>query len=164
VYEDYAGGGGDPEWCAEYCVNRPALAKAVHIRAQLKRYLEMLCKEKSIQSCQGDIQKIQKALVAGFFSQAARIGPDGKYRTVRNGTEVTIHPSSVFAKFGAPAEHIIFHEAVFTDQVYVRDATAVRAAWLLEAAPHFYQAKQTNDTSHLKRRKMDPTTKHIKRR
>ncbi|CAM9873331.1 unnamed protein product [Heterosigma akashiwo] len=117
VYEDYAGGGGDPEWCAEYCVNRPALAKAVHIRAQLKRYLEMLCKEKSIQSCQGDIQKIQKALVAGFFSQAARIGPDGKYRTVRNGTEVTIHPSSVFAKFGAPAEHIIFHEAVFTDQV-----------------------------------------------
>ena len=38
--------------------------------------------------------------MAGFFSNAARLTPDGRYTTVRDNRRVAVDPSSVLQKFG----------------------------------------------------------------
>ena len=43
---------------------------------------------------------MRKCVVAGFFSNAARLAPDGSYVTVRDGRRVLLDPNSVLAKFG----------------------------------------------------------------
>ncbi|CAN0437615.1 unnamed protein product, partial [Discosporangium mesarthrocarpum] len=82
-----------------------------------------------------------RCLVAGFFANAARLGHDGYYRTVRDGVVIAIHPSSVLAHFGSPPEWILFHEVTKTSKLFARDVTAVDPRWLIELAPHFYELK-----------------------
>jgi len=38
----------------------------------------------SIKSCDGDIVRLRKCIVTGFFSQAAKLQMDGTYKTVRD--------------------------------------------------------------------------------
>lgn len=66
-----------------------------------------------------------RCLVAGFFANAAKLSPDGRYRTVRDSAVVAIHPSSVLAHFGSPPEWIIFHEISKTSQLFARDVSVV---------------------------------------
>ncbi|CAM9685796.1 unnamed protein product [Sphacelaria rigidula] len=144
VYNCFEAAGSDGEWCEENCLNYRALVRAGEIRQQLARYCKRFAPPgKTPSSCGDDITPLRRCLVAGFFANAAKLSPDGHYRTVRDGTVIAIHPSSVLAHFGSPPEWILFHEISKTSQLFARDVSVVDPRWLIELAPHFYEFRAT---------------------
>jgi ATP-dependent RNA helicase DDX35 len=90
-----------PKWCGTHRLNYKALLRAVSIRQQLKKYLDRFG-IKTV-SCEGDSKRLRRCLVTGYFKvgcsvkeprmsvliggdssqNAARMMPDGTYRSVR---------------------------------------------------------------------------------
>ncbi|KAG5186966.1 P-loop containing nucleoside triphosphate hydrolase protein [Tribonema minus] len=157
AYCDEADGGSVDElreWCAEHCLDARSLRRAREIRGQLERYARLhappdhdndlpVSKQqlRGLPSAGSDMKAVLRCLVSGFFSNAARLSSDGRYRTVREGTVLTFHPSSVLAQFGSPPEYVVYHEVVRTTQLFARDVSAVDPRWLLELAPHFFATR-----------------------
>lgn len=71
------------KWCQKHRLNFRVLSRAVNIRTQLVRYMARFGILKGGSSCQGDIVCLQKCLVSGFFGYAARMLPNGSYKSVR---------------------------------------------------------------------------------
>lgn len=126
-------------WCDSMCLNHRILTRAKEIRHNLKRMLRSFAEDGCvISSSEQDYVAIKKCIVSGYFGNAARLAPDGRYVTIRGGQSVSLHSTSVLAKFGAPPEWIIFHDIVFTDTAQIRDVTKIEALWLLELAGSYY--------------------------
>ena len=126
-------------WCDSMCLNHRILVRAKEIRRNLKGMLRRFGPEGGvIASSEQDLSAIKKCLVSGYFGNAARLGPDGRYVTIRGGQSVALHSTSVLSKFGAPPEWIIFHDIVYTDCAQIRDVTKIEALWLLELAGSYY--------------------------
>lgn len=68
----------------QHRLNFKALSRALSIRTQLKKYLQRF--EIPIVSCGEDHTKIRRCLTSGYFRNAAKLMPDGTYRSVREGT------------------------------------------------------------------------------
>jgi ATP-dependent RNA helicase DDX35 len=92
----------DPKWCRDNYLNFKSMARAVSIRAQLKRSLERfgiaVDETLSTPRQQGEADKgeqIQRCLTTGFFAHAAKMQPDGSFKTVNGGTVLFAHPSSI---------------------------------------------------------------------
>ncbi|CAG8828164.1 20304_t:CDS:2, partial [Racocetra persica] len=100
------------------------------IRQHLKKYLDRF--EVPLESCGNDTVKIRKCLISGYFSQAAKMMPDGSFRTIRDNVVLYVHPSSVLFTRNAP--WVIFHEVVETTKAFMRDLTVIDPAWLAELA------------------------------
>ncbi|CAG8695408.1 12228_t:CDS:10 [Funneliformis caledonium] len=131
-------------WCHQHCLNFRALSRALSIRQQLKKYLERF--DVPIESCGNDTVKIRKCLSSGYFANAAKMQPNGSFRTIRDNVELHIHPSSVLFTRNAP--WVIFHEVVETTKAFMRELTIIDPAWLTELAPHFYEIKKTTLPAH----------------
>ena len=56
-----------------------------------------------------------------------------------------IHPNS--ALFEDLPRWVIYHELVFTTKEYMRNVVEIENKWLLEVAPHYYKAKELEDSS-----------------
>ncbi|ESK89612.1 pre-mrna-splicing factor atp-dependent rna helicase prp43 [Moniliophthora roreri MCA 2997] len=79
---------------------------------------------------------IRKALVVGFFMQVAhREGEKGSYLTVKDNQVVALHPS---CGLDTQPEWVLFNEFVLTKRPYITTVTDVRAEWLLELAPLYF--------------------------
>ncbi|XP_055553943.1 pre-mRNA-splicing factor ATP-dependent RNA helicase DHX16, partial [Falco cherrug] len=85
-----------------------------------------------------------QAVTAGFFYHTARLTRGG-YRTVKHQQTVFIHPNS--SLFEEQPRWVIYHELVFTTKEFMRQVIEIDSAWLLEVAPHYYQAKELEDAS-----------------
>lgn len=94
----------DSKWCRDNLLNYRSLQRAVSIRAQLKRYLERfgIQADESLSSSsyrQADLsrepEQIQRCLVTGYFAHAAKMQPDGTFKTVSGGLTLHAHPSSL---------------------------------------------------------------------
>lgn len=94
----------DSKWCRDNLLNYRSLQRAVSVRAQLKRYLERLGiqTDESLSSSsyrQADLSKkpeqIQRCLTTGYFAHAAKMQPDGTFKTVSGGLTLHAHPSSL---------------------------------------------------------------------
>ncbi|KAI9771307.1 MAG: hypothetical protein M1840_002277 [Geoglossum simile] len=137
----------DSKWCRDNYLNFKSMTRAVSIRAQLKRYLERfgICVEETLlkpqpQGTADEGEQIRRCLTTGFFAHAARMQPDGSFKTVNGGTVLFAHPSSVM--FNRKADWVIFHEVIETgSKTFIRDITTIRKDWLLEYAPEFYQIR-----------------------
>ncbi|AEO71382.1 b1143c91-65e7-45b6-af25-a32a2d9e8f59 [Thermothielavioides terrestris] len=134
----------ESRFCHDNLLNFKALARAVSIRAQLKRYLERfgIPVDESLAaqstSTANKAEQIQRCLTAGYFAHAARMQPDGTFRNVSGTTVLHAHPSSVM--FNRKADWVIFHEVMETgDKTFIRDITRIKKDWLLEYAPEFYK-------------------------
>ncbi|KAK3905353.1 P-loop containing nucleoside triphosphate hydrolase protein [Staphylotrichum tortipilum] len=137
----------EPRFCHDNLLNHKSLARAVSIRAQLKRYLERfgLKLDESLStnanSPPASAEQIRRCLTAGYFAHAARMQADGTFRAVGGGaaTVLHVHPSSVM--FNRTAEWVVFHEVMETgSKTFIRDVTRIEKGWLLEYAPGFYRA------------------------
>ncbi|XP_019155920.1 PREDICTED: probable pre-mRNA-splicing factor ATP-dependent RNA helicase DEAH5 [Ipomoea nil] len=96
--------------------------------------------------------KINKAIVAGFFFNAARKDPqEGGYRTLVENQPVYIHPSSDL--FQRQPDWVIYHELVMTTKQYMREVTVIDPKWLVELAPRFF--KVANPTKLSKRKRQE---------
>jgi pre-mRNA-splicing factor ATP-dependent RNA helicase DHX15/PRP43 len=107
---------------------------------------------------------IRKALVCGFFTQVAhKEGEKGSYVTVKDNQvcfldfplkciisfsfsdqTVTLHPS---CGLDFQPEWVLFNEFVLTTRAYIRTVTEIRAEWLLELAPNYYDLASLPDGS-----------------
>jgi ATP-dependent RNA helicase DDX35 len=63
------------------------------IRTQLKKYLQRF--EIPIVSCGEDATKVLRCLTSGYFRNAARVMPDGTYRSIRENAVRLLSPSSL---------------------------------------------------------------------
>ncbi|EPS31820.1 hypothetical protein PDE_06778 [Penicillium oxalicum 114-2] len=137
----------DSKWCRDHLLNYRALTRAVSIRGQLKRYLERfgIQVDESLSSRHGSTavtstspEQIQRCLTTGYFAHAAKMQPDGTFKTVSGGLTLHAHPSSLM--FNRKADWVIFHEIMQTgDKTYIRDITKVEKSYLLEYAPEYYR-------------------------
>lgn len=93
----------DSKWCRDNLLNYRSLQRAVSIRAQLKRYLErfgiQVDETLSASQRQADPsrkpEQIQRCLTTGYFAHAAKMQPDGTFKTVSGGLTLHAHPSSL---------------------------------------------------------------------
>ncbi len=60
-----------------------------------------------------------------------------------------IHPNSVL--FRTPPQWVIFSEVVLTSKEFMREVTAIKAQWLADIAPHFYDFKQAPTVGNINR-------------
>ncbi|PSK37379.1 hypothetical protein B9Z65_2121 [Elsinoe australis] len=138
----------DSGWCRTNLLNFKSLSKAASVRNQLRRYLERfgINVEESLSRQQqgtkaGSVDKteqIRRCLTTGYFANAARMQPDGSFKTVNGGTTLHAHPSSLM--FNRKADWVIFHEIMETgNKTFIRDITKIEKAWLTEYAPTYYK-------------------------
>jgi len=144
VFNGYMNSGQSSSWCHDNLINYKSLVRAVEIRRQLASYARKFKIQapalNSTKSNAGDTEAIRKAIVSGFFANAARLQANGSYSTVRDRQTLYLHPSSVVFKH--PPDWVVFHEVMLTTKEYMRDVTAIDPFWLSEIAPHFYEHKK----------------------
>lgn len=129
----------DAQWCDSMCVQHRILTRAKEVRSHLTKMLKRFGPDGTmISSCGEDTVAIRKSLISGYFANAAQLGSDGKYRTLRGHTPVLPHHTSVIARFGALPEWVIFNDVVHSKQTLIREVTKIEPRWLMERAPHYY--------------------------
>jgi len=116
------------------------MKRARDVRDQLEGLLDRVEIEHS--STQDDVP-IRKAITAGFFYHTAKLQRSGAYRTVKHNQSVQIHPSS--SLFQTLPRWMIYHELVYTSKEFMRQVIEINPEWLIEIAPHYYQAKDVLD-------------------
>ncbi|BEJ12894.1 hypothetical protein CspHIS471_0300680 [Cutaneotrichosporon sp. HIS471] len=129
----------DKSWCGNHRINFKSLSRAVAIRKQLKKFFDRF--HIPLVSCGSDHVTLRKCLVSGYFKNAARMLPDGTFRSAREGAILHVHPSSVMFTRQPSTGWVIFHEVIETTKSFMRDLTVVEEDWLVELAPHYYQFK-----------------------
>ena len=149
VYQSFiTKGNKDSKWCRDNYLNFKSMTRAVSIRAQLKRYLERfdINVDESLagQGTEDKInraEQIRKCLTAGYFAHAARMQPNGTFKTVNGGVLLHVHPSSLM--FNRKADWVIFHEIIETgNKTFIRDITKIEKGWLLdESLSSYYHIK-----------------------
>ncbi|KZT30283.1 P-loop containing nucleoside triphosphate hydrolase protein [Neolentinus lepideus HHB14362 ss-1] len=137
VYNTYVTNGRDKNWCWQNYLSSRALQQADNVRAQLERNMEKFdIGLVSINDSNKLYAAIRMTLVCGFFMQVAhKEGDKGNYLTVKDNQVVALHPS---CGLDNQPEWVIFHEFVLTTRPYIRTVTEIRADWLLEFAPQYY--------------------------
>ncbi|PYH95842.1 P-loop containing nucleoside triphosphate hydrolase protein [Aspergillus ellipticus CBS 707.79] len=136
----------DSKWCRDNLLNYRSLQRAVSVRGQLKRYLErfgiQVDETLSARSRQDDTtnlsEQIRRCLTTGYFAHAAKMQPDGTFKTVSGGLTLHAHPSSLM--FNRKADWVVFHEILQTGKkTFIRDVTKIEKNYLLEYAPNYYK-------------------------
>lgn len=111
------------KWCRDNYLNFKALSRAVSVRAQLKKYLERFTADADQARSRSDTatgESIRRCLTTGYFAHAARMQPDGSFRSVSGNVTLWAHPSSVM--FNRKADWVIFHEVLETgNKTFIRD-------------------------------------------
>ncbi|OBZ82088.1 ATP-dependent RNA helicase DHX8, partial [Choanephora cucurbitarum] len=140
-------------WCFDNYIQSRSMKRAQDVRKQLLGIMDRY--RHDIVSCGKNYTKVSRALVSGYFRNAAKKDPQEGYKTLLEGTPVYIHPSS--ALFNKGPEWVIYHEIVFTSKEYMREVTAIDPKWLTEAAPTFFRIADANKISKRKKQeKIEP--------
>jgi len=94
----------------------------------------------STKSNAGDTEAIRKAIVCGFFANAARLQPDGSYFTVRDRQKLYLHPSSVVFKH--PPDWVVFHEGIYLFVYFLLlSLSLIWYYYLRESKPNIFTPK-----------------------
>ncbi|KAI7859585.1 P-loop containing nucleoside triphosphate hydrolase protein [Circinella umbellata] len=137
AYHAYKTNHDNADWCWENFLNHRSLKSADNVRNQLKRTMESW--DLDLVSTPFDdkayFTNIRKAMTAGFFMQVAHLERSGHYFTMKDNQPVQLHPSS---GLGHKPEWVLYHEFVLTTRNYIRTCTEVKADWLLDIAPSYY--------------------------
>lgn len=133
-------------WAYDNFIQTRSLKRAQDVRKQLVMIMDRF--NLDIISAGANYVKIRKAIVSGFYVHAAKKDPQEGYRTLVDGQQVFIHPSS--SLFHTQPEWVIYHEVVLTTKEYMREVMAIESKWLVELAPRFFR---TGDPTKLSRRK-----------
>lgn len=125
------------DWCYENFVNHRSLTQAMDIRAQLRE----LCVQRKIviKSQNRDAMALRRCIASGMFANAAEYQQDGTYRSLHNGQQVHIHPSSCL--FRAKPAYVVYGDVVQTSKCYMRTLCVVDPEWLHQAAPEYFRSK-----------------------
>lgn len=136
---------GANQWCWDNYINYRALRTADNVRSQLERTMRKC----GLSLLSTDLESfnyssnIRKALLSGYFMQVAHRDGRGRYLTVKDNQQVTLHPSC-----GLKDPHwVLYNEFVLTKKRYIRTCVEVKGQWLVEQAPHYYDLSNFPDGS-----------------
>lgn len=149
VFNSWKQAGYAAPWCFENFIQARSMRRAKDVRDQLVKIMERY--KHPIRSAGRDTKIVRQALCSGFFRNAARKDPQEGYKTLIEGTPVSLHPSS--ALFGKQAEWVVYHTLVLTSKEYMHCCSTIEPKWLVEAAPTFFKVAGKNELS--KRRKQE---------
>jgi pre-mRNA-splicing factor ATP-dependent RNA helicase DHX16 len=143
LYSQWADTDYSTQWCYENYIQYRSMKRARDIRDQLEGLLERV--EIELVSNPNETVNIRKAVTAGYFYHTARMSKGGNYKTAKHNQTVMIHPNS--SMFEDLPRWVLYYELVFTTKEYMRNVVEIRNEWLLEVAPHYYKAKELEDSS-----------------
>lgn len=146
VYNQWAECDYSTQWCYENFIQHRSMKRARDVREQLVNLMQRV--EIDMVSCASDSVNIRKAITAGYFYHIAKFSRGGNYKTVKHNQTVMIHPNS--ALFEELPRWVLYHELVFTTKEFMREVIEIDSKWLLEVAPHYYKAKELEDSSNKK--------------
>lgn len=129
-------------WCFTNFIQHKSMKRARDVRDQLVGLLERV--EIELTSANDDTDKIRKAVTAGFFYHTANLQKSGSYRTIKSKQSVQIHPTSSLMQ--TLPRWVMYHELVFTTKEFMRQVIEIQPSWLVEIAPHYYKAKDIEET------------------
>ncbi|KAH9458984.1 hypothetical protein MJO28_010337 [Puccinia striiformis f. sp. tritici] len=135
----------DPNnWCWQNYVANRAMLQADNVRNQLKRTMERFDLDMiSIDHKHKDYFKnIRMAITTGYFMQVAHKEREKGVYTTRDGQMVGLHPSSGIDN---SPEWVLYNEFVLTTRNFIRICTEVKAEWLLDFAPLYYDVDTMPD-------------------
>lgn len=113
-------------WCFENFIHTRAMKTAQDVRKRRSLFAEgppgrlygieligiMDRYKHDLVSCGSNYNRVRMAICSGFFRNAAKKDPTEGYKTLVEGTPVSVHPSS--ALFQRPPEWCIYYELVLT--------------------------------------------------
>ena len=142
------------EECRERFVNRVALKRALDVRNQLARFLSRRfgggsnwfgsVRQELVGSNALDTEErsaaIRKCVCAGYFMNAAKLGNDGRYYTLRGRYAVSISSASVLHRYGESSDYVVFGETFdgSSGGVDVMNCSSINGLWLTQLAPHYW--------------------------
>jgi len=146
----------EAKWCRDNYLNFKSMQRAVSIRNQLRRYFERLrisipdwpqqpaqdhygLSTKQNATKDATPQKVLKCLTTGYFANAARMQPDGTFKSVSGGVTLHAHPTSLM--FNRKAEYVIFSELLETgEKIYIKDVSKAEKSWLVDCSKGYYKS------------------------
>ncbi|KAA8913431.1 hypothetical protein TRICI_003191 [Trichomonascus ciferrii] len=153
VYNAWIKSGRSKAWCSDNFIQDRSMRRAADVRQQLVQIMTRY--RHQIMSSGRDKDIIRKVLCSGYFRNAARKDPQEGFKTLIEGTAVSLHPSS--ALWGKPAEYVIYHTLLLTAKEYMHCVTTIDPKWLVETAPTFFKVADPNTASRRKRNlKIEP--------
>lgn len=148
VFNAWKKSGYSNAWCFENFIQNRGVKRAKDVRDQLAKMMQRY-RHPIVSAGPRDTEKVRRALCSGFFRNSARKDPQEGYKTLIEGTNVYLHPSS--ALFGKNAEWVIYHSLVMTTKEYMHITTVIEPKWLVEAAPTFFKVAPTDKLSKRKK-------------
>ncbi|CAD7086133.1 unnamed protein product [Hermetia illucens] len=146
VYNQWAETDFSVQWCYENFIQYRSMKRARDVREQLVGLMQRV--EIDMVSSLPETIPIRKAITAGYFYHVARLSKGGNYKTIKHNQTVMIHPNS--SLFEELPRWVLYHELVFTTKEYMRQVIEIESKWLLEVAPHYYKAKELEDSTNKK--------------
>lgn len=146
VYKQWSDSDYSTQWCFENYIQHRSMKRARDVREQLEGLMDRV--EIELVSNASDTQAILKSITAGYFYHTARLSKSGQYKTAKQQQAVMIHPSS--SLFEELPRWLVYHELVLTTKEYMRQVVEIKGVWLLEVAPHYYKAKDIEDSTNKK--------------
>lgn len=146
VYNQWAETDYSTQWCYENFIQYRSMKRARDVREQLVGLMQRV--EIDMVSCLPETTNIRKAITSGYFYHVARLSKGGNYKTIKHNQTVMIHPNS--SMFEELPRWVLYHELVFTSKEYMRQVIEIESKWLLEVAPHYYKAKELEDSTNKK--------------
>lgn len=148
VFNAWKKSGYSNAWCFDNFIQNRGVKRAKDVRDQLTKMMQRY-RHPIVSAGPRDTEKVRRALCSGFFRNSARKDPQEGYKTLIEGTNVYLHPSS--ALFGKNAEWVIYHSLVMTTKEYMHITTVIEPKWLVEAAPTFFKVAPTDKLSKRKK-------------
>ncbi|XP_067620340.1 pre-mRNA-splicing factor ATP-dependent RNA helicase DHX16 [Eurosta solidaginis] len=146
VYNQWLDTDYSTQWCYENYIQYRSMKRARDVREQLVGLMQRV--EIDMVSCLPETVNVRKAVTAGYFYHVAKLSKSGNYKTIKHNQTVLIHPNS--SLFEELPRWVLYHELVFTTKEYMRQIIEIDSKWLLEVAPHYYKAKELEDSTNKK--------------
>ncbi|KAH8823056.1 P-loop containing nucleoside triphosphate hydrolase protein [Flagelloscypha sp. PMI_526] len=143
VYNQYQLNLHDKNWASNHFLSSSALEEAEGIRRQLQLVMEK--HELPITSppdTKALYANVRQVLVHGFFMQIAHREREGQYLSLTDQQVCFLHPDCGMTK---KPEWILFNKFVLTSQPYFETVIEVRAEWLLDYAPNYFDLSTFNN-------------------
>lgn len=138
AYHAYKASGDSQQWCWDNFVQYRSMKSADDVRKQLANLMDKyeLRRVSTDFSSPSYYINIRKALLAGLFMQVGHLERSGTYLTVKDNQVVSLHPSTCLDR---KPEWVLYNDFVLTTKNFIRTVTEVKADWLLDVAPQYYE-------------------------